>query len=574
MQIKFTLVLTIVLFQFTQTFAQERNGATISWTGLEAEKMKTTGTVLKTKYDPFLVETESSGQQAVKLNAKGEYIEFASPLNVNSLVIRHSLPDNKEGKGTNTTLGIYLNGKLVVEQKVSSRYSMLYGNYPFSNDPSEGKPRNFYDESRIVNLNIKKGDLVKIQRNDNKTDDASFCIIDVVDIENIPAALVAPPNSLSINDISFTGSDTISDYTQAFNQCLMTAMQTGKTVWIPAGTFKISGNFYIASNVTIQGAGMWYANLVGDPNLYEYADRRIRFIGNGSNIHLSDFAITGKLTFRSDNEPNDGIVGKYGTNSTISRIWVEHTKAGVWVENSKNLTVEGCRFRNTLADGMNFCVGMTESTMKNCTARGTGDDCFAIWPATWMRQIYAPGKNLITHCTGQLPFLANGVAIYGGESNKVSHCTFTDIAAGSAVLISTTFPTESKAGPINNNFSGTTIVEYCDIKTSGGFDHGWQWRAAVQLCLDKREISGLELNHINIENSLSDALNVVAVNEGDKLGKLSNCKLNSISINKVGLGVAEKHAVWIATNATGSFTLKDSKITDIKNESKTFTIEK
>jgi hypothetical protein len=472
MKIIFTLTLIIILFFRNYSYAQEKNGATISWTSIEAEKMKTNGTVLNAKYDPFLVETESSGQQAVKLNEKGEYIEFTSPAAVNSLVIRHSLPDNKQGTGTNSTLSIYINGKVQNEIKISSKYTMLYGSYPFSNDPAEGKPRNFYDESRIANISIKKGDVVKIQRNDSKIDDASFCIIDLVDIETIPAPKTAPENSLSINDIRFTGSDTISDYTQAFNQCIAMAMQTGKTVWIPVGTFKISGNFYLSSNVTIQGAGMWHSNLVGDANLYEYADRRIRFIGNGNNIHLADFSITGKLNFRSDNEPNDGIVGKYGTNSTISNIWVEHTKAGVWVENSKNLLVEGCRFRNTLADGMNFCVGMTESTMKNCTARGTGDDCFAIWPATWMRQLYTPGKNLITHCTGQLPFLANGVAVYGGESNKVSHCTFTDIAAGSAILISTTFPTETKAGPINNNFSGTTIVENCDIKTSGGFDHG------------------------------------------------------------------------------------------------------
>jgi ribonucleotide reductase alpha subunit len=64
------------------------------------------------------------------------------------------------------------------------------------------------------------------------------------------------------------------------------------------------------------------------------------------------------------------------------------------------------------------------------------------------------------------------------------------------------------------------------------------------------------------------------MNEGDNLGKLSNCTLNNITINKVGIGVANKHAIWIASNANGGFILNNSKITDIQNDSKSFTITK
>ena len=46
---------------------------------------------------------------------------------------------------------------------------------------------------------------------------------------------------------------------------------------------------------------------------------------------------------------------------------------------------------------------------------GTGDDGFAIWPAPGA-QAYVPGLNVITHCTAQTAFLANGGAIYGGDS--------------------------------------------------------------------------------------------------------------------------------------------------------------
>ena len=59
---------------------------------------------------------------------------------------------------------------------------------------------------------------------------------------------------------------------------------------------------------------------------------------------------------------------------------------------------------------------------------------------------------MIRHCTGQLPFLANGGAIYGGADNRIEDCLFTDISAGCGILISTTFPTSDESRKIDNNF--------------------------------------------------------------------------------------------------------------------------
>jgi hypothetical protein len=189
-----------------------------------------------------------------------------------------------------------------------------------------------------------------------------------------------------------------------------------------------------------------------------------------------------------------------------------------------------------------------------------------------MEQKYAPGKNLITHCTGQLPFLANGVAIYGGESNRVSDCLFTDISAGSAILISTTFPTENTRKGINNNFSGVTVVENCDIKTSGGFDHEWDWRAAVQICADRRTILGIELNNLKIEDSLSDGLSVVSKSINGQSGELLNAEIRNVQISNFGLGVAGKHRLWIQKGTKGELTISDSVIPNISNESDEFGI--
>jgi len=308
--------------------------------------------------------------------------------------------------------------------------------------------------------------------------------------------------------------------------------------------------------------------LPGDPGVYSKVDRRVRFTGAGSNIHLADFAILGKLNFRKDNESNDGLGGAFGTNSTISRIWVEHTKTGAWIVNSSGLIVEGCRFRDTIADGINFCVGMRGSTIFNCTARGNGDDCFAIWPATYAAQKFTPGLNEIRHCTGQMPFLANGVAIYGAEGNRVEDCLFKDLSYGCGVLISTTFPVGE------NEFRGTTVVQHCELIRCGGYDHFWQWRAALQLCLDQRGISGININHVNIADSISDGLGIIA-HSGPVAAQsetLSNAVIDHVQIPNYGIGVEGRHSMWVTSNAKGSATLSQSTFAGSENSSANFQI--
>ena len=569
---KQTYFLLIGLFSLLTCRAQESPGAAIPWTTYEAEQMRTTGTTLGPAYGPYRVETESSGQRCVKLSAKSQYVEFTATADANSMVIRFSLPDDREGNGTSSTLGIYRNGKLIRDETINSHYAWLYGKYPFTNDPDSGRPRHFYDEVRLKGLPIQKGDMIRIQRDDRGDDHAGYCIIDLVDLEKAGPPGVAPLNSLSVADVRWGGGDSGGDYTMAFRNCIAAAAKTGQTVWIPAGTFIIAGDIVVPAHVSIQGAGMWYSELTGDEKSYTAVNKRVRLIGTGSDIHLADFAITGRLNYRSDQESNDGITGSYGENSTISRLWIEHTKVGMWIENSDHLTITGCRMRNTLADGINFCVGMAHSTMADCTARGTGDDCFALWPTVYKKQEFSPGWNVVIHCTAQLPYLANGAAIYGGDSNAVKDCLFTDISQGSAILISTTFPTESRDKSINNNFSGTTVVRDCDITNSGGFDHEWGWRAAVEICLDKRSISGIELDHLTIENSLSNGLSVVAKNTDGNIGTLTNATLQNVKITTYGKAVKGKYGLFISREAHGALGVRESETGDIRNESGNFAI--
>jgi hypothetical protein len=547
-------------------------GADMPWTTYEAEDMKTTGTVLGPKYAPFLVETESSGQKCVKLVNAGEYIEFTVRSPANAIVVRYSLPDAPDGGGIDSTIGLYQNGKIVKIIPVTSRYSWLYGNYPFSNNPKEGKPRNFYNEFRLKDLKLAKGDVIRLQKNDA---DAPYCIIDLVDLEKVAPPLTAPANSLSVTKFGASGTG-VTDDTKAMRDCIAEAGKQGKIVWVPAGDYKLTGDIVLPSDVTIQGAGMWHTTFVGDPDLYDKADRRVRFKVMGNHVHIADFAIIGKLNYRNDSEQNDGIFGANAQNSTVSRIWVEHTKVGMWFYVCSNVVVDGCRMRDTLADGINLCVDTRNMVVQNCTTRGTGDDCFAMWPTAsdqgFVQMAPVPGSNVFRHCTGQLPFLANGGAIYGGANNRIEGCLFKDISPGCGILISSTFPTADESLKIDNNFSGTTVVRNCELIRCGGYDHDWAWRAAFQICLDRRSIAGLDISNVDIEDSLSDGFSVVAPGSKKGQGTLSDTRLENVNIPDFGIGTDSRHGLWIRNDAVGSLTLIRSKIADIQNNSTNFTI--
>ena len=552
--------------------ASARVGADMPWTTYEAEGMKTTGLELGPRYDPNLVETESSGQKCVKLAATGDFLEFTAEAKANALVIRYSLPDAKEGGGTNAALDLYVNGKKVRALVLTSRYSWLYGRYPFSNQPAEGKPRNFYDELRVKGLNIGRNDVIRLQRDDA---DAAYFIVDLVDLEDVPGPLPAPENSLCVLEFGADQRGEL-DATSALRKCVAEAQKQGRTVWVPAGDYKLTGEILVPSSVTVQGAGMWHTTLVGDSSLYDQPARRVRFKLAGRNIHLADFSIIGRLNYRNDNEPNDGIIGAGCADSSVSNVWLEHTKVGIWIYNGVNLVIEGCRFRNLVADGVNLCVGTSGTVIRNCTARGTGDDCFAIWPAAsdqgFVGQGPKSGNNVIRRCTGQLTFLANGAAIYGGDSNRIEDCRFTDIGTGCGILISTTFPTSDENGKIDNNFGGTTIVRNCELLRCGGYDHSWAWRGSLQICMDRRSISGLTVSHVTIHDSISSGITIVAPGSAKGEGALSNARLEMVSITNSGIGGSPHHDLWIRGDAIGSVALLNSAIADIRNESDHFSV--
>jgi hypothetical protein len=562
MVLRLRLIAAVLLSILPVHSAEAFTGAAVPWTTYEAENMTIGGgTILGPGYGPNQVESESSQRECVELSGVGQYVEFTAQAAANAIVVRYSVPDTTNGMGTNYTLSLYVNGMSVGELPVTSMYSWLYGAYPFTNAPSARSPRNFYDEVRQLGLAINAGDVIRLEQDAGDT--ASFYDIDLVDLEDVAAPLTAPANSVSI--IAYGADDTgAADSTSALASCISIAGAEGKSVWMPAGTYLISSTINIPSKVAIQGAGMWHTTLVGNPVLYANPANRITFNGQGGNIHLSDFAIIGRLNYRNDSEPNDGLGGSYGTGSTISNVWVEHTKTGAWIVNSQGLVISGCRFRDTIADGCNIDVGMQGTIVTNCTCRGTGDDCFAMWPATYLAPAYKPGFNVFTHCTGELNFLANGGGIYGAQANTIEDCLFQDITYGCGILVSSTFQVGT------NEFSGTTTAQRCDLNRCGGYDPNFAaWRAAFQICMSLTGISGFNANNLTITNSVSDGFSIITT-AGSGV-ELSNAIMSDVTIPNYGIGVAGRNGLWAETPVAGGMIVSNCALAEYRNGSTNFT---
>jgi hypothetical protein len=567
------ILLALALAGQSRGALARETGASIPWRTYEAEDMKTDGVVLGPSREPYRVETESSGLRCVRLQAAGQYLQFVAAAPANTMVVRYCLPDAARGGGVASSLGLYVNGRRQRTLLLSSRYSWLYGKYPFSNDPAQGKPRDFYDEVNVPDVTVARGDLVRLQW---ERRDAAYCIVDLVDLEEAPPPRERPAGSLSVRDFGAQGDGTADD-TVALRRCVAAAAVRGGVVWIPPGRYRITGDIVLASPVTLQGAGMWRTWFTGDARLYADPARRVRFKLTARGIVLSDFSIQGRLDYRNDQEPNDGIIGIGCSDCVIRRIGVEHTKVGVWIYNGAHLRIEGCRFRNLLADGVNLCLGTCDSVVENCTARGTGDDCFAIWPTASDQGLVEahpkPGGNLIRDCTGQLPFLANGAALYGGRGNRIERCAFTDITAGCGLLISTTFPTADSARGIDNNFSGVTVIRDCALRRCGGYDHDWGWRGALQICLDGRDISGLRISGVKIVDSLSDGLTIVAADTPAGQQRRTDLQLDSSAVAwSSAADAARHHGLLVGPAVAGELRGIDNHLGEWENHSPDFRI--
>ncbi|MGI6622267.1 MAG: CBM35 domain-containing protein [Acetivibrionales bacterium] len=441
----------------------EYRGATLPFITYEAEDSNTNGEVIGPSVEYYTFASESSGRKAVALTDYTDYIEFELAEEANAFVIRYVIPDAAQGGGTTQTVGLYANGQKIEDIELSSRHSWVYGSYPWTNDPADGKPHRYYEEIRVLlDDTLPAGTAVKIRKNN----EAEYCVIDLVDAEKVDPPYEKPEGFLSITDFGAVANDGIDD-TDAMNDCIAAARAQNKGVWIPAGTFHFldgsrgvegvdNTRIEVPGNVIFKGAGMWHTALKGP-----FAG----FMVKGSNTGFYDLTIEAEEVTRVDADGVTGIESDYDTpdmkNLTVQNIWFNHTKTGMWLHNMDNAHIVGNRVRNTYADGLHLSRGTTNSVIEQNHVRYTGDDGIALWS-----QEHANVNDLIRFNTVELPWLANNISMYGGHNNKIQDNIIKDtVAFGGGINISSNFD------PMP--FTGSVIVERNDLIRAGGHEYNF-----------------------------------------------------------------------------------------------------
>ena len=414
-------------------------GADLPFTSVEAESATTTGTTIGPDYTQGTLASEASGRQAVRLEA-GQRVEFTVPRAANALTVAYSVPDGQSG-----TLDVYVNGtKLDRSLTVTSTYSYIDTGWIRGSTT-----HHFYDNARLLlGRDVQAGDTVTLQATDVQV------TVDVADFEQVAAAAGQPAGSVSVTD---KGADPTGqgDSTQAFRDAIAAAQ--GGTVWIPPGDYRVTGPLGGVQNVTLQGAGSWYS-VVHSSHFIDQTD-------SAGHVHLKDFAVIGEVTERVDSSPDHFVNGSLGPDSSVSGMWIQHVKVGLWLTGTNdNLVVENNRILDTTADGLNLNGTAKNVTVRNNFLRNQGDDALAMW------SLYAPD----TDCTFEnntitQPNLANGIAIYGGTDITVKGNLISDTnALGSGIAISN----QKFAEPFHP-LSGTITVDGNTLVRTGALNPNW-----------------------------------------------------------------------------------------------------
>ncbi|TDC80523.1 CARDB domain-containing protein [Streptomyces hainanensis] len=570
---------------FTRAIVVGR-GAAVPYTEYEAEDGRYRGTLLQADAERTFgrtnFATESSGRESVRLNSTGDFVEFTSTVPTNSLVVRNSIPDAAGGGGMEATLSLYADDTFVRKLTLSSRHSWLYGTTDdpegLTNAPGSAARRLFDEAQALLAGTYPAGTTFRLQRDAGDT--AAFYIVDLVDLEQVAPPTSQPAGCVSITEYGAVPNDGLDD--TAAIQRAVTADQNGDIdcVWIPPGQWRQEQKILTddpldrgqynqvgISDVTIRGAGMWHSQLYTLTPPHQAGGINHPHEGNfgfdiDDNTRISDIAIFGSGTIRGGDggaEGGVGLNGRFGGNTRISNVWIEHANVGVWVGRDHSnipelwgpadgLQFSGMRIRNTYADGINLTNGSSDSQVFNSSFRNTGDDALAVWANRYVRDtaVDIAHDNRFVNNTVQLPWRANGIAIYGGYDNSIENNLISDTMNYPGIMLATDHD------PLP--FSGQTLIANNGLyRTGGAFWGAAQEFGAITVFAQGRDIPGVTIRDTEIHDSTYDGIQF----------KTGGGLVPDVAITNVTIDDSNNGAGILAMNgARGNATLTNVSISD------------
>ncbi|MFE6099058.1 discoidin domain-containing protein [Streptomyces laurentii] len=429
---------------------------------------------------------EASGRKAVSLDATGEYVEFTTRADTNTLVARVSLPDAPGGGGVDSTINVYVDGVFKKALPVTSKYAWLYGAETApGNSPGAGAPRHIYDEANVMlGETVRAGSRIRLQK------DAANSLpyaIDFVNLEQV--APVANPDPATYTVPAGFGHQ---DVQNALDKVRMDTTGTLVGVYLPPGDYQTSSKFQVYGKaVKVVGAGPWYTKFHA-PSAQDNTDVGFRAEAAAKGSLFKGFAYFGNYTSRID---GPGKVFDFAnvTDIVIDDIWNEHMVCLYWGANTDRITVKNSRIRNLFADGVNMTNGSTDNRVTNNDARATGDDSFALFSAIDAGGADMKG-NVYENLTSTLTWRAAGVAVYGGYDNTFRNIHIADTLVYSGVTISSL----DFGYPMNGFGTDPTTFENISIVRAGGHFWGSQTFPGIWVFSASKIFQGIRVNHVDI----------------------------------------------------------------------------
>ncbi|WP_431950372.1 ricin-type beta-trefoil lectin domain protein [Actinacidiphila sp. bgisy167] len=392
------------------------------------------------------LETEASGYALAELKSTGDSVTIrnSSGKQANTLVVRASIPDAATGGGSTATLDLYVDGVYRQAITLSSVQAWNYrnpGTNPNQDDPNAGGTAfHFYNDFPVwvTGSPIPANSTITLRKNSANT--AAVYDVDSVDLEDVGPALTQPAGSLSV--VSYGADPTFTkDSTAAIQNTVDAARTQGKPVWIPAGKYLTNSltSFSLDfTGVTVQGAGMWYTTLYRKVPLPTPAGWRSQLLV-GSGTTLNDIQIDGNAVWRGAGGGADyGVKASGALGWHVNRIWTRHIQAN-WLSGSNGL-MENSRSSDSYADGFNINNSNNADwrgdnvTVRNCFARGTGDDAFATFADSVEGTLQLDGAKILNN-TAVAPWGANGIRVAGGKNVQVMNNLVNSVSQISAMEI-------------------------------------------------------------------------------------------------------------------------------------------
>ena len=483
--------------------ANDQYGASVPYTRYEAEEAsRSDGTTLERSDDLESTAIEASGQSYVALNDKNSSVDFTASAAANALDLRFTLPDHTSGR-----VDVRVNNETVATLDLSSESAWQYvgGSSVYDESGAGLRARFRFDEVHtLLGRQVQKGDHIQIVK---VGDDHNSYGIDFIELEQAAPAIERPEGAVSIADYNNARpGDGVADDAALAAAMDAAANTASKTVYIPAGTWEFSGKIGISHpGLTFQGAGLWYTNIFFTSD--QAKGGGIVFNHGASNETLTDFAMSSNLKSRYNQEAQyKGFSGEAGDNTRVANVWVEHFECGFWMGDyvdasqmlyTNGMVIENARIRNNLADGVNFAQGTKDSTVRNSSVRGNGDDGLASWASidtySHSEARVAEGNSFIGN-TVELGWRASGIGIFGGKSHVIKDNLIVNNFSGAGIRLNTVF--DGHNFDLNTD-QGITIAHNKLVRSGTTDDFYGKTRGAI----DFQEAKG-EIRNVTVSDNL------------------------------------------------------------------------